>query len=605
MLILLVFQTGVVPRTFIPSFILSLMSLPFKLITKSNIFFQILVRLNLAILVILAMLSLSESVRKKFGNYTGSLFIIITCTQFHFIFYSSRTLPNTFALLLVILGFSFWLKKQFTYLIVTSAFCVLIFRFETCIIFGTIFLIELFLKKRINFLYFLSVGVLSGLIAMITTVMFDTLLWGKIIWPELESMYFNLYLNKSHLWGTSPFYWYFLIAVPKLMLFSLPFLALTPRGCVLKFYPVILLHIGLHSLLPHKELRFIIYVAPLLNICAANTIATLFNFIEPAKPDQKKAYINELNKVYDAKDFSSYRTFQKDELKELEKIRPKENLLRKRKLNNDGKNLVVTEYLICEGYDYLKSISKSNNFNNLNNLNNLNELLDDGGDKERATKSDERRPDKATSSKDDGHTTLKMFVQYSYVVLHFCLNFAVSTFILFISFYNYPGGDAVIWLNDNIPKHLSQFNLNASQVGVHVGNLAAQTGFTRFAEWESIAYDKSPSFLPLTTGESDESLRRLTGGKGQSLNVDLTRYKLVYLILDDVKPDLLNQYCHIIKQSGQPNKLPYSIDKFECNFNRLKRCRVNSVIYGFHSVHLKLDSKFLNITKVPLLYIYR
>lgn len=561
------------------------MSLPFKLITKSNIFFQILVRLNLAILVILAMLSLSESVRRKFGNYTGSLFIIITCTQFHFIFYSSRTLPNTFALMLVILGFSFWLKKQFTYLIITSAFCVLIFRFETSIIFGTIFLVELFVKKRINFLYFLSVGVLSGLIAMITTVMFDTMLWGKIIWPEMESMWFNLYLNKSHLWGTSPFYWYFAIAIPKLMLFSLPFLGLTPRGCMLKFYPVVLAHVGLHSLLPHKELRFIIYIAPLLNICAANTIATLFNFIEPTKADPKKGYVNE-DKAYDEKTLSSYRTFQKDELKELEKIRPKENLLRKRKLNNDGKNLVVTEYRV------------SNNFSSLN------ELLDDGTEKEKNAKVEERNANKAAKA-DDAQSTLKMFVQYSYVVLHFCLNFAVSTFILFISFYNYPGGDAVIWLNDNIPKHLSQFNLNTSQVGVHVGNLAAQTGFTRFAEWESITYDKSPNFLPLTTGESDESLRRLTGGKGQSLNVDLTKFKLVYLILDDVRPDLLNQYCHIIKHSNHPNKLPYSIEKFECNFNRLRRCRVNSVIYGFHSVHLKLDSRFLNITKMPMLYIYR
>ena len=36
--------------------------------------------------------------------------------------------------------------------------------------------------------------------------------------------------------------------------------------------------------------------------------------------------MNELDKAYDAKDFSSYRTFQKDELKELEKIRPKVNL---------------------------------------------------------------------------------------------------------------------------------------------------------------------------------------------------------------------------------------------------------------------------------------
>ena len=131
-------------------------------------------------------------------------------------------------------------------------------------------------------------GVLSGLIAMITTVMFDTMLWGKIIWPEMESMWFNLYLNKSHLWGTSPFYWYFAIAIPKLMLFSLPFLGLTPSGCMLKFYPVVLAHVGLHSFLPHKELRFIIYIAPLLNICAANTIATLFNFIQPTKADPKK-----------------------------------------------------------------------------------------------------------------------------------------------------------------------------------------------------------------------------------------------------------------------------------------------------------------------------
>lgn len=193
------------------------------------------------------------------------------------------------------------------------------------------------------------------------------------------------------------------------------------------------------------------------------------------------------------------------------------------------------------------------------------------------------------------------------VILHFCLNFAASTFMLFISFYNYPGGDAVIWLNDNIPKHLNQYNLNTSDVAVHVGNLAAQTGFTRFAEWESIAYDKSPNFLQLTTGESDDSILKLSNkdDRKQSLNLNLTKYKLVYLILDDINPEMLNQYCNLIKQSNPSNKLPYSIDKFECNFNKLKRCRVNSVIYGFYSVHLKLDSKFLNISKIPMLYIYR
>ena len=465
------------------------MSLPFKLVTKSNIFFQILVRLNLAILLILAMLNLSENVRKKFGNYTGSLFVITTCTQFHFIFYSSRTLPNTFALLLVILGYSFWLNKQFTYLIITSAFCVLIFRFETCVIFGTIFLIELLLKKRINFLYFLSVGLLAGLAAMTTTVLFDSIFWGKIIWPELESMYFNLYLNKSHLWGTLPFYWYVLVAIPKLMLFSLPFFFLTTGKCILKFYPIILMHVGLHSILPHKELRFIIYIVPLLNICAANTIANLFKIIDPTATTEagqnKKGLINELNDVYDTKDFSSYRTFQKDELKELEKIRPqirKENLLRKRKVNGDNKNLVVAEYvfsyskdgLICEGYDYLKGICNSK-LKNKNNID-LNELLSAKEDidqqkekdknlklkrgeqepddlnnqslgKENSNQAEDKKAAKSTDGKIDEQPTftLTFMIQFMCIVLHFCLNFAVSTFILFISFYNYPGGDAVIW----------------------------------------------------------------------------------------------------------------------------------------------------------------
>ena len=68
--------------------------------------------------------------------------------------------------------------------------------------------------------------------------------------------------------------------------------------------------------------------------------------------------------------------------------------------------------------------------------------MDNGAKKEKNAKSEESNAEKANSKADDAQSTLKMVVQcYSYVVLHFLLNFAVSNFILFISFYIYPGGD--------------------------------------------------------------------------------------------------------------------------------------------------------------------
>ena len=46
-----------------------------------------------------------KEVARKFGNEAGVALTIITLAQFHLPFYMSRTLPNTFAL---ILGTSSW-----------------------------------------------------------------------------------------------------------------------------------------------------------------------------------------------------------------------------------------------------------------------------------------------------------------------------------------------------------------------------------------------------------------------------------------------------------------------------------------------------------------
>ncbi len=71
---------------------------------------------------------------------------------------------------------------------------------------------------------------------------------------------------------TSPFLWYFYSAIPRCLLLTI---VLVPFGLSVKNKGLLgllasaMFFVFAYSFLPHKELRFIIYVVPILNTAAA------------------------------------------------------------------------------------------------------------------------------------------------------------------------------------------------------------------------------------------------------------------------------------------------------------------------------------------------
>lgn len=265
---------GVVPRTFIGPAIISFISAPFiSLFASTNIFIaQLIARIVLACLVSTGIFHFIDSVKKMFDSRVARWTLILLTTQFHFIFYMGRTLPNTFGLILFLHAFSFWLKGKQTLFIHASAASILLFRSELAIICGIMLLISL-VKKQLSIFQLIMHGLLASITFIGISVLIDSYFWGYWVWPEGQVFWFNTVMNKSSEWGTLPFFWYFYSAVPRAMLFTI---CLTPlafiRDASKSLTYLVLPAIGfmfIYSFLPHKELRFIIYVIPVLNVIAA------------------------------------------------------------------------------------------------------------------------------------------------------------------------------------------------------------------------------------------------------------------------------------------------------------------------------------------------
>ena len=128
--------------------------------------------------------------------------------------------------------------------------------------------------RRLNVISFgdiISSGLVGLALGLVLTVPLDSYFWLQYpLWPEFSAFAYNILDGQAANWGTSPFFFYFTSAIPRLLFNPLtyqifgPFAIAVPhlRSQVLDLLLPNLAFVVLYSFQPHKEWRFIIYIIP-------------------------------------------------------------------------------------------------------------------------------------------------------------------------------------------------------------------------------------------------------------------------------------------------------------------------------------------------------
>ncbi|KAK6509343.1 dolichyl-P-Man:Man(7)GlcNAc(2)-PP-dolichol alpha-1,6-mannosyltransferase [Arthrobotrys musiformis] len=281
---------GVVPRSFAGAGLIGGITSMVLGFVQDGLLQQIIVRAFLGLLNCSTMVLLSRRAASIYSPGAAKWYLLLQASQFHVMFYVSRTLPNMLAFGLTTYALAELLPPPRSLKARANWFdsspiglqvlllAAVIFRSELIILLIT-HTIPLLLTGWINLIELLILGVSTGLLSVLTAVSVDTYFWQtfpKPMWAELEGFVFNTLQGKSSEWGTSPFYYYFLNAVPKMVLNPFALLVLLPLGIhaggwkrtTERIIGPAVGFVGIYSLLPHKEWRFIVYTIPALTLIA-------------------------------------------------------------------------------------------------------------------------------------------------------------------------------------------------------------------------------------------------------------------------------------------------------------------------------------------------
>ncbi|CAM9890518.1 unnamed protein product [Ascophyllum nodosum] len=284
---------GVVPRTFLGALVVGAVAAPVHVALEgafsgphtTRLASQVIARLSLGLLCWLAFRRFNRAEASKFGDSAAAWSAAIWALQFHLPFYLSRTLPNVFALCVVLLALEAWLRDRIPRALGLFTLATFVFRCDVVVLLAPLTL-QLLLTRRVIPQQVVWVGLTWAIPSVALSMAVDSLLWGRWVWPEGEVLFFNTLQNRSSDWGEMPFHWYFTSALPRALSGtalllplgllrdpSLPFEILRrPTSAVdtlaVSYLLPAVAMVCLYSYLPHKELRFIFPALPLFNLVA-------------------------------------------------------------------------------------------------------------------------------------------------------------------------------------------------------------------------------------------------------------------------------------------------------------------------------------------------
>ncbi|KZM18514.1 transferase [Ascochyta rabiei] len=274
---------GSVPRTFAGALVLSGLARPGLALVGDKAQVQVLVRAVLGLCNAFSLVAFGRSVHTAFGPSAGVWYALFQASQFHVIYYASRTLPNMFAFvfsnfalraLLNAYAVSYsredvnrWCRLCLYLLTIAGV----VFRSELAILVGTITLYLLVTQRLSLIKVVIPAGVGGLVIGLLCTTPIDSFFWQSFpLWPEWIAFYYNTIQGHSADWGVSPWHYYFANALPRLLLNPATYLLCIPvallnaatRRRSLDLLVPLMSFVALYSFLPHKEWRFIVYVVP-------------------------------------------------------------------------------------------------------------------------------------------------------------------------------------------------------------------------------------------------------------------------------------------------------------------------------------------------------